>query len=174
MSARERGRGMWDDVDKRDLRCTHYSFRGLGSLLDLDSAIRADTSKQHFTVIPRYWYADATLQCSRCQRDFSFTAVEQQLWYEGYRFWIESVPRQCSICRKELRRLKALRREYDRDIATAIRSKDVEIKMRVAEIIDQLLLAGLVLPSKVLANRNLLAAQITGGSRNRISTDPPD
>ena len=150
---------MWDDVERQNLKCTHYSFRGLVHL-DLGSAIHADTSKQHFTVVPRYWYADAILQCRRCRTEFSFTAVEQQVWYEKYAFWIDSVPCHCPPCRKELRRLKALRREYDRDIVNAIRSKDSNVKTRVAEIVDQLLLAGVKLPTKVIANRKVLATQI--------------
>jgi hypothetical protein len=50
--------------------------------LNYASAIRADTSRQDFTVAPRHWYIDAIFRCVRCDGEFDFTAVEQRSWYE--------------------------------------------------------------------------------------------
>ncbi|MFN9541417.1 MAG: zinc-ribbon domain containing protein, partial [Planctomycetota bacterium] len=50
--------------------------------LDHDSAVRADVSRQNYSVCPRYWYVDATFRCSRCSETFKFTAAEQKRWYE--------------------------------------------------------------------------------------------
>ena len=85
-----------------------------GSLrLDYGSAVRADPDSQNYGVCPRYWYIDATFRCARCNAEFSFTATEQRTWYEEYGFWIDSLPKHCLACRRELRDLKAARQEYD-------------------------------------------------------------
>jgi hypothetical protein len=137
--------------------------------LDYASAIRADTSKQDFTVAPRHWYLDATFTCDRCGEEYGFTAVEQRSWYEEYRFDVDSCPRECSACRRELRRLKSLRQEYDRDVARALASEELDLKVHVASVIDQLCEAGVALPAKVHANRALLSKQIARrGGRDDI------
>ena len=147
-----------DDSDPRAMK----PFFFWGHLrLNCDSAIRADTSKQDFTIFPRDWYIDATFRCTRCHEEFDFTAAEQRVWYEDYRFYVDTVPRQCIGCRRELRKLKHLRQEYNRGIADALASKDIGLKVHMASIIDQLDKAGAALPKKIHANRELLAKQIT-------------
>lgn len=134
--------------------------------VDYDSAIRADTSKQHFSVAPRHWYVDADVRCEQCGEVFRFSADEQRQWYEEYRFWVGSFPRQCPDCRRERRRLKALHQEYDRSVADALRSNDPEQKARAIEIVDQLRAAGERLPKKVYDNRELLVKQLARARRN--------
>ena len=128
--------------------------------LDYDSAIKADITKQEPDISPRYWYIDATIPCDRCRSDFLFSAGEQKAWYEDYRFYVWSFPKQCQPCRRELRHLKALRQEYDREIAGALRSADVDLKTRIATVIDELCEAGIALPDKALDKRSILAKQI--------------
>jgi hypothetical protein len=136
----------------------HFFFGHLR--LDYTSAIRADTSKQNFSVAPRHWYIDASFRCDRCGEEFCFVAAEQKRWYEEYAFWVDSLPNECRGCRRELRRLKSLRQAYDREIAIALSSKDVEPKIHVATIVDLLLEAGENLPTKIRANRTVLGMQI--------------
>jgi len=136
-----------------------YFFTG-HTHLDYESAIRADVSRQDFTDAPRHWYMDATFRCVRCGEEFRFTAAEQKLWYEEFRFYVDSRPNECPPCRRELRALKSLRQDYDRDIAEALASGDLDLKIRVARVVDQLCEAGVALPAKVHANRALLARQI--------------
>jgi hypothetical protein len=128
--------------------------------LEYDSSIRADVSKQNYTVAPRHWYINATFQCNRCEDRFCFSAEEQKAWYEEYGFYVDSQPRQCRDCRRELRGLKAIRQEYDRDVADALACDDLDLKVRVATLIDQLCEANVNLPIKIHENRKLLAKQI--------------
>ena len=65
--------------------------------------VPADPAKQHYTVVPESAYCSMKLGCERCHGEFWFTADEQRLWYEEWRFWIDSVPKHCASCRKQLR-----------------------------------------------------------------------
>jgi hypothetical protein len=133
--------------------------------LDYDSALKADVARQNFSVAPRYWYVDATMRCDRCGDDFCFSADEQKAWYEDYGFYVDSFAKRCKACRHELRDLKALRQEYDRDIAAALMSEDCEWKLRIATVIDRLCGSDEDLPVKVHENRKVLAKQIARRSR---------
>ena len=137
----------------------HFFWRHLR--LDYDSAIKADTSKQDFSVAPRHWYIDATFECNRCHKEFCFTAAEQKAWYEDYAFYVDSCPNECQVCRREIRRLKSLWQEYDREIAQALLTRtELEVKTRLASVIDELREAGEALPAKTHENREVLAKQI--------------
>ena len=131
-----------------------------GTCFDFDSAIKADTSRQDFSVEPRYWYVDATIRCDRCKKDFLFSADEQRFWYEELRFYVDSFARQCPACRGELRELKMLRQQYDREIAEAIRANDIGLKQRLVSVIDAMTEAGLHLPDRIRENQRVLLSQI--------------
>jgi hypothetical protein len=138
--------------------------------LDYDSATKADTSRQNFTVAPRHWYVDVNVRCERCGEVFRFTAAEQKTWYEEYNFYVDSFPRHCRACRGERRKVKRLRQEYDRDIATALTSSDLDLKIRVATVVDELRDAGETLPERALENRRTLAKQLARHSRTRSAS----
>ena len=70
------------------------------------SAVRADVTKQDFTVCPRHWYVDAVFRCIDCGSDFLFSATEQRFWYEDRRFYVDSRPTRCVACRKKERARK--------------------------------------------------------------------
>jgi hypothetical protein len=132
-----------------------------GSLrVDYGSAVRAEPEKQNCSICPRYWYVDTIFPCERCGGEFAFTAAEQRVWYEEYGFWIDSLPKHCLACRRGLRDLKAARQEYDRSVETALRSGDVELKERLARVIDQLYELGGELPPRIHENRRRLANQL--------------
>jgi hypothetical protein len=99
--------------------------------IDCASAVRANPGRQNCSICPRYWYVDAIFRCDRCGEEFAFTAAEQRAWYEEYRFWVDSLPRHCLGCRRELRELKAARRDYDQLIEQGLRTDDFELKRRV-------------------------------------------
>lgn len=151
-------------------------FPGTHARLDYASAIPADTTKQHYTVVPRYWYVDATFRCGRCQNEFCFSAEEQKLWYEEYFIWVFVHPSKCQSCRRDLRRLKSLRRKYDQEISNAIRTKDAQLKREIAKVIDDLVQSGMALPRKLIENRSVLARQIAchdNGERPNVASPPP-
>jgi len=149
-----------DGFGARDPRAMPPHFF-LGALeLDYDSAVKADTRKQNTTVTPRYWYIDAKVRCERCGAIFTFSAREQQAWYEEYGFYVDSFPKHCLDCRRLLREVKALRQAYDRSIAQALQSDSLEEKRRVAEVIDRFEALGERLPDKMIEQRRALARQV--------------
>lgn len=156
--------GIFGEDDPADMP-PHFFWAHLR--LDFASAVKADTSRQNFTVCPRHWYLDATFACTRCGREFLFSTEEQRYWYEELRFYVDSHPRQCQECRSELRKLKALRQEYDREIANALRRESSsELKERLIVVIDMLRDGGIVLPDRADQNRNTLAKQLERNAKS--------
>ena len=137
----------------------HFFFRSLW--IEYGSAVRADPGRQNCSICPRYWYVDTTFACDRCDGEFTFSAEEQRIWYEEYGFWIDSLPKHCLECRRELRELKAARQEYDRNVEEAINSTDPELKRRLAHVIDELYEFGGELPLRINENRRRLARQLS-------------
>ena len=128
--------------------------------LDHASAVRADVSRQNYSVCPRYWYVDGTFECSVCGEAFCFTAAEQRRWYEELGFYVDSYAKDCPSCRGDKRRRKELRKEYDRDIAAALASDEIEQKQRMCDVVDALCAFETDLPERMHANRQTLAKQI--------------
>jgi hypothetical protein len=129
--------------------------------IEYATAVRADITKQDFSVCPRHWYVDAAFRCPRCKRTFVFSADEQRFWYEELRFYVDSLATHCKECRKELRQLKILKQEYDRDVVPALASSaSIEQKERLASIVDALTEGGVQLPEKIMETRRTLQQQI--------------
>ena len=140
-----------------------------GSLrADYESAVRADPERQNCSICPRYWYVDTTFSCDRCGGEFEFKATEQRAWYEEYGFWIDSLPKHCLACRQELRDLKVARQEYDRLVTEALRAADIQVKRRLAAVIDRLYELGGPLPSRINENRRCLALQIANAEQGAV------
>ena len=133
-----------------------------GSLrIDYASAVPADPARQNCSICPRYWYVDTIFPCDRCGSEFAFPAAEQRVWYEEHGFRIDSLPRHCPGCRRELRELKAARQEYDRCVEDALRATtDLQLVRRIARVIDQLYELGGDLPARIHGNRKRLARRI--------------
>ena len=143
--------------DPRDMPA-HLFWQALR--VDYDTAVRANPEKQNCSICPRYWFVDAVFSCERCGNEFTFTAAEQRLWYEEYRFWVDSIPKHCLECRRELRQAKTARQEYDRWIEHALDADDYELKQRLARSIDLLYELGGELPARINEKRRRLARQI--------------
>lgn len=140
----------------------HFFFRALR--INHETAVRADVGKQNCSICPRYWYVDAIFPCERCGAEFTFSAGEQRAWYEEYGFWVDSLPRHCLPCRRDLRTLKAARQEYDRSVAHVLLHGDIASKQRLALVIDQLYELGGELPPRINENRRRLASELEGPS----------
>ncbi len=136
----------------------HLFYRSVR--VNYEPAVRADPDKQNCSICPRYWYVDAIFRCERCGAEFSFSAAEQRAWYEDYGFWIDSLPRHCLACRRDLRSLKTVRQEYDQSVAHVLQQGDLESMKRLAGVIDQLYELGGELPPRINENRRRLANQI--------------
>jgi thiol-disulfide isomerase/thioredoxin len=152
---------VFDSFDNSDPRkMPPYRFGG-AIPLDYSSALRADTSKQNFSVCPRWWYVDAAVHCESCGNTFVFGAVEQRFWYEDLAFWVGSWAKHCPNCRREFREVKSLRQEYDRDVETGLaRDTAPDRKQRLVDVVDALDKGGVQLPEKVRENRDVLMKQL--------------
>src|SRR5688500_14229937 len=93
-------------ADPREMP-VHFFYGALR--VNYNTAVRADTAKQNCSICPRYWYVDAVFRCGRCGVEFTFSAAEQRTWYEDYGFWVDSFPKHCQTCRRDLRSFKSIR-----------------------------------------------------------------
>ena len=76
-----------------------------------DGAIRGDVSKQVFCPLwhdPKYFYVDETRHCVQCRSTFTFSAREQQFWYESLKFHFLSTAIRCMPCRRQRRNERSL------------------------------------------------------------------
>jgi hypothetical protein len=71
--------------------------------VDESNCVAANPDKQNYSVVAEAIYYSMKLSCEQCHDEFWFSANEQRVWYEDWRFWIDSVPKQCASCRKALR-----------------------------------------------------------------------
>jgi hypothetical protein len=126
-----------------------------------ETAVRASVEKQNYSVCPRHWYMDADFKCERCGLVFTWTAEEQKAWFEDYFFWVDSRPRHCRTCRRELRRLVELRKEYDATVAAARDHGTPDQKSRIVSIVSELQQAFGKLPEKMTETMGLFQRQIT-------------
>lgn len=60
---------------------------------------------------PYFAYFDRIMNCEGCGKQFTFTAKEQQYWYEKLKFWVQSHPKHCVECRRKRRNYKQAQRE---------------------------------------------------------------
>ena len=82
-----------------------------------ESAIRADPTRQNFTVFPRNFYVDTLRDCRSCGRPFLFFAREQKYWYEVLRFYVDADCVHCPECRRSNQQLQRRFRRYSEQIS---------------------------------------------------------
>lgn len=98
--------------------------------------IRANKSKQHYSVVPKSEYCDVLCRCRDCRRWYIFFAKEQQYWFEELRFFVDSNCVRCSECGSKRRRhhrdeqeFASLQRELQPDAEQIARVLDLTIKL---------------------------------------------
>ena len=138
--------------------CRNIFFSGSINI-DYSSAIKANISKQYYSVYPREWYVDATFICKDCNSEFDWSASEQKIWFEEYQFWIDSCPTHCVECRKEKRKLKMIRQEYNKLVAEAKSTNDIQLKKKVVDLIG-ILEESITLPKGIIETQTQLLKQI--------------
>lgn len=126
--------------------------------IDHSTAIPADIRRQNYSVCPRHWYVDAEFTCRRCAVHFLWKAAEQKTWFEEYQLWIDARPSTCLGCRRDLRHLTELRKEYDAGAAAALHGTPAQ-KQRIIAIIDELCQAGEV-PPRMIETRRIFQRQL--------------
>ena len=127
----------------------------------LVTAIRANIDNQNYTVAPRHWYVDAEFDCESCGESFVFSASEQQAWYEEYRFYVDSIPRKCKNCRRAVRHIKNLRREYDEQIGHVLEGDNEDAKKALVGTIDAIEECSTKLERRMQDNRARLLRQLS-------------
>jgi hypothetical protein len=137
--------------------------------LDYSTAIRANTAVQDCSVCPRHWYIDARFRCTECEADFLWSAEEQRVWFETYRFWVDSRPRHCRDCRAKRRDAVHLRQEYDALVNTARSAGTSDQKRRTIEIVDALESYLGRVPDKLSQTRELFRRQLAKQNPNERS-----
>jgi hypothetical protein len=86
---------LFGEIDPREM--PHYFFPG-ARRIDYSTAVRADITKQNFTVAPRHWYIDVALRCADCGSEFVWKNDEQRDFFETERFPVLSVATLCRRC----------------------------------------------------------------------------
>ena len=68
-------------------------------------AVRADLTKHapHNSHNPPMWYVDEQHQCVECGAEFTFTARQQQHWFEVLQIPIHVIGKRCAACRRKRR-----------------------------------------------------------------------
>lgn len=128
--------------------------------MDYKTAVRADISKQNYTVCPRHWYVNATFICRDCGQEFVFTASEQRFWYEEKHFYVDSCPKSCVVCRQAERTRIEHRRRYDEIITEALGNCALERKQEAVDLICEIEATEESLPVRMQENRTGLLKQL--------------
>jgi len=102
---------------------------------------------------PRFAYFDIKKRCNDCKRNFIFSASEQSKWYEDYKFWVQSEPKQCLACR----RLRRDRARNHKALALALSELDPKDPLQLAKVSELYLAIG----------RNRKAADYLARAKNR-------
>lgn len=122
-----------------------------------ESAIRADTTRQNYSVFPRGYYVDTLKRCRTCGRSFIFFAREQQYWYETLGFYIDADCVHCPECRHSDQLLRHRLKRYSKNIGRAnIDDRDFAVLVDDAVFLWQ---AGVLLNEQRLRRLRNLARQ---------------
>lgn len=94
-----------------EIRAGFWAYRD--AILFPQSALVADTSKQHYCLFPRKYYVDIAKVCRDCQRPFLFFAKEQQHWFETLGFYVDADCVRCTDCRRVKQQLQQCVQRYE-------------------------------------------------------------
>ncbi|MGV3658655.1 MAG: zinc-ribbon domain containing protein [Prosthecobacter sp.] len=104
---------------------------------------------------------DAWFYCADCGVEFAWRAQEQKLWFEAWRFYVDSQPTRCRECHGKHRNLHRLRQDYDDLVGEARAHGTVEQKERILDILEELESAGIALSDKMRETREIFCRQLT-------------
>src|SRR4030095_4469636 len=82
-------------------------------------AIKADVAKHapHGSYSPPLWYVDEHHKCVECRAEFTFTARQQQYWYEILQIPIHVIANRCAACRGKRRNAVAAQKRHMAEMA---------------------------------------------------------
>jgi hypothetical protein len=84
-----------------------------------ESAIKADTDRQNYSIYSRGYYVDILKRCRTCSRHFLFFAREQRHWYEELGFHIDADCVHCPQCRRSEHQLRRRFHRYSDNVKKA-------------------------------------------------------
>jgi hypothetical protein len=120
--------GITHKLEVDDLAQRTYQW-ACDACLDSGRATEGDPQKQLYCDFdPWLAYFDSEKTCENCGSDYIFTRQEQLLWYEKFRFWVQSKPKYCAACRKIKRQKKRMNKELSEVLAKKenLRTEDME------------------------------------------------
>jgi hypothetical protein len=77
-------------LTREEIAHSYWGYRGSETMIYPETAVRADVSRQRFSVTPRTYDVDMLKRCRGCRRSFIFFAREQKHWYETLGFSIDA------------------------------------------------------------------------------------
>src|SRR5437660_1336586 len=82
-------------------------------------AIKADLTKHapHNSYSPPMWYVDEHRKCVECGEEFTFTARQQQHWFEVLKIPIQVIASRCAGCRRKRRAEIAAQKRHMEEMA---------------------------------------------------------
>jgi hypothetical protein len=93
-----------------------WRFRKIVQTLSSD-VLPGNTQEQNFSVVGITQHIGVILECKNCRNYFTFSAKEQQHWYEELKFWADSVPIECDDCRGKTRAVVILNKRLSKVLA---------------------------------------------------------
>lgn len=98
-------------LNRSDLQQGGYQW-ACDDCLTSGAASIANPEAQLYLDSPPYLaYFDVSKVCEKCNEEYIFKKEEQAYWYEYLKFWVQSTPKHCSKCRREVREQKKLNNE---------------------------------------------------------------
>lgn len=115
-----------------------------------------DPAKQKYGMGgPTYAYGPLERRCRACGADFTFTAKEQQHWYEVLGFTLDSTAVKCAPCRAAERKEVVAQRRYDDALTAASARPGAATHLAVAEAVLALMDVTGRAPSQALLDKAL-------------------
>jgi len=97
------------DYYVKEAKAKRFNDWGCRSCEADGKAVFPDYSKQNYGYGgPILMYIEKDLNCETCRKEFTFTAKEQNFWYEDLHFNYCAFPKNCAPCRKKIREPRIL------------------------------------------------------------------
>jgi hypothetical protein len=132
-----------------------WRFKKIHEIISGD-VIDGNISLQNYSVIGIQKHVGVRIFCSKCNALFTFSAKEQQFWYEQLRFWADSVPVDCLDCRGISRNIVILNKRLSKVLS--VKSLQMADYDEIVDIASGFLGNGVVLGGR-LAQKITMAAK---------------
>lgn len=117
---------------------SHFEW-ACDNCVEAGKAIEAQIEKQTYCDYPPYlMYFDKIMECQQCASSFTFSKEEQKYWYEELEFWVQSTPKHCEHCRKEIRKKKGINTELSQLLKNGDENLNSKVLYRIAELYQEM------------------------------------